>query len=86
MFIITNCILTGYVIVSLVLWVLARFSPYEWDNPYPCIEEPEEVTYITALNTVDSQFNDSRFNDNVLNKGSQFNDMDPVYQLSIYSI
>ena len=30
-------------IVSLVLWVLARFSPYEWDNPYPCIEEPEEV-------------------------------------------
>ncbi len=33
----------GYVIVSLVLWVLARFSPYEWDNPYPCVEEPEEV-------------------------------------------
>ncbi len=33
----------GYVVVSIVLWVLARFSPYEWDNPYPCIEEPEEV-------------------------------------------
>jgi hypothetical protein len=23
--------------------VLARISPYEWDNPYPCIEEPEEL-------------------------------------------
>ena len=34
---------TGYVFVSLVLFVLARFDPYEWDNPYPCIEEPEEL-------------------------------------------
>ena len=34
---------SGYVFVSLVLFVLARFSPYEWDNPYPCIEEPEEL-------------------------------------------
>ena len=33
----------GYVFVSLVLFVLARFDPYEWDNPYPCIEEPEEL-------------------------------------------
>jgi len=31
------------VLVSLVLWILARFDPYEWDNPYPCIEEPEEL-------------------------------------------
>ena len=35
--------ITGYVFVSLVLFVLARFSPYEWDNPYPCIDEPEEL-------------------------------------------
>ena len=33
----------GYVFVSLVLFVLARFDPYEWDNPYPCIEEPDEL-------------------------------------------
>ena len=33
----------GYVLVSVVLFILARFSPYEWDNPYPCIEEPEEL-------------------------------------------
>ena len=33
----------GYVFVSLVLFVLARISPYEWDNPYPCIEEPDEL-------------------------------------------
>ena len=23
--------------------MLARFSPYEWDNPYPCVEEPEDL-------------------------------------------
>ena len=34
---------TGYAFVSIMMWVLARFSPYEWDNPYPCIEEPEEL-------------------------------------------
>ena len=34
---------SGYVFVSLVLFVLARISPYEWDNPYPCIEEPDEL-------------------------------------------
>ena len=29
--------------MSLVMYVLARFSPCEWDNPYPCIDEPEEL-------------------------------------------
>nr|AHN49642.1 ionotropic glutamate kainate receptor 2 [Caligus rogercresseyi] len=33
----------AFVFVSVVLYVLARFSPYEWNNPYPCIEEPEEL-------------------------------------------
>ena len=33
----------SYIFVSLIMFVLARFSPYEWDNPYPCIEEPEEL-------------------------------------------
>ncbi|XP_023339114.1 glutamate receptor ionotropic, kainate 2 [Eurytemora carolleeae] len=31
----------AYLGVSLLLFILARFSPYEWDNPHPCIEEPE---------------------------------------------
>ena len=39
----TNIILIGIVGVSILLWILARFSPFEWDNPYPCIEEPEEL-------------------------------------------
>ena len=39
----------GYVFVSLVMFVLARLSPYEWDNPYPCIEEPEEVENMFSL-------------------------------------
>ena len=33
----------GLVVVSLAFFVLARLSPYEWDNPYPCIEDPDEI-------------------------------------------
>ena len=32
---------TAYLGVSVLLFILARFSPYEWDNPHPCAEEPE---------------------------------------------
>merc|ERR1712223_1039215 len=34
-------IVVAYFIVSFLLFILARFSPYEWDNPHPCNEEPE---------------------------------------------
>lgn len=33
----------AYIGVSLCLFVLGRISPLEWDNPYPCIEEPTEL-------------------------------------------
>ncbi|CAG0899600.1 unnamed protein product, partial [Cyprideis torosa] len=33
----------AYVFASLILFALARFTPYEWVNPYPCIEEPDEL-------------------------------------------
>jgi glutamate receptor, ionotropic, invertebrate len=33
----------AYLGVSISLFVLGRLSPCEWDNPYPCIEEPEEL-------------------------------------------
>ncbi|KAL9891638.1 glutamate receptor ionotropic, kainate 2 isoform X3 [Glossina fuscipes] len=29
--------------VSLSMFILGRISPAEWDNPYPCIEEPTEL-------------------------------------------
>lgn len=29
-------VLCAYVVVSLELFVIARFSPYEWYNPHPC--------------------------------------------------
>ncbi|XP_043188365.1 glutamate receptor ionotropic, kainate 2-like isoform X1 [Amphibalanus amphitrite] len=32
--------------VSLLMFVLARFSPYEWQNPHPCDDEPEELENI----------------------------------------
>ena len=28
-------------LVSLSLFIMGRLSPAEWDNPYPCIEEPD---------------------------------------------
>ncbi|XP_064086754.1 glutamate receptor ionotropic, kainate 2-like isoform X3 [Macrobrachium nipponense] len=34
---------TAYLGVSVLLFILARAAPDEWDNPYPCIEEPEEL-------------------------------------------
>ncbi|KAG5316711.1 GRIK2 protein, partial [Acromyrmex insinuator] len=33
----------AYVIVSLLLYIIGRICPAEWSNPYPCIEEPEEL-------------------------------------------
>jgi ionotropic glutamate receptor len=29
-------VLAAYVLVSFTLFVMARFSPYEWNNPHPC--------------------------------------------------
>ncbi|XP_056638599.1 glutamate receptor ionotropic, kainate 2-like isoform X1 [Diorhabda sublineata] len=34
-------LIVSWVGVSLVLFALGRISPTEWENPYPCIEEPE---------------------------------------------
>lgn len=42
----------AYLGVTLVLFILARFSPTEWDNPYPCIQDPEELeNSFTMLNS-----------------------------------
>ncbi|XP_070167335.1 glutamate receptor ionotropic, kainate 2-like isoform X5 [Polyergus mexicanus] len=32
-----------YIIVSLLFFVMGRLCPAEWNNPYPCIEEAEEL-------------------------------------------
>lgn len=37
------CIFSVYMGVSVLLWIMGRICPYEWNNPYPCIEEPEEL-------------------------------------------
>ncbi|KAK7071641.1 hypothetical protein SK128_027199 [Halocaridina rubra] len=34
---------TAYLAVSLLLFVLARFSPYEWSNPHPCDQFPDKL-------------------------------------------
>lgn len=35
------CLFACFFLVSVSLFVMGRLSPSEWDNPYPCIEEPE---------------------------------------------
>lgn len=32
-------VLAAYVLVSITMYVVARFSPYEWQNPHPCETE-----------------------------------------------
>jgi ionotropic kainate glutamate receptor 2 len=36
-------VLAAYVLVSFTLFVMARFSPYEWNNPHPCLAESDIV-------------------------------------------
>ncbi|XP_039303724.1 glutamate receptor ionotropic, kainate 2 isoform X1 [Solenopsis invicta] len=33
----------AYVIVSVLMFIIGRLCPAEWNNPYPCIEEAEEL-------------------------------------------
>lgn len=43
----------AYMGVSVCLYVLGRVSPPEWDNPYPCIEEPQVlVTQFSMRNAM----------------------------------
>ena len=37
------CLGCAFFLVSLSLFIMGRLSPTEWDNPYPCIEEPENL-------------------------------------------
>ncbi|EGI60895.1 Glutamate receptor, ionotropic kainate 2, partial [Acromyrmex echinatior] len=36
-------VLAAYMLVSFTLFVMARFSPYEWNNPHPCVAESDVV-------------------------------------------
>lgn len=36
-------VLAAYILVSVTMFVVARFSPYEWNNPHPCHSGPEIV-------------------------------------------
>eukprot|EP00095_Tigriopus_kingsejongensis_P010202 maker-scaffold1554_size35889-snap-gene-0.6 protein:Tk10202 transcript:maker-scaffold1554_size35889-snap-gene-0.6-mRNA-1 annotation:"glutamate receptor kainate 2-like" len=30
--------LIAYILVSITIWIVARFSPYEWAHPHPCVD------------------------------------------------
>ncbi|CAB3367343.1 Hypothetical predicted protein [Cloeon dipterum] len=42
---------TAYLGVSVLLFILARFTPYEWQNPHPCNPSPDHLeNQFTLLN------------------------------------
>ncbi|XP_073955429.1 kainate-type ionotropic glutamate receptor subunit 1D isoform X4 [Choristoneura fumiferana] len=44
---------TAYLGVSVLLFILARFSPYEWDSPRNCVDEPQVLeNQFTLLNSL----------------------------------
>lgn len=46
-------LITAFVGVTLFLFMVARFSPYEWQNPHPCTQEAEELSNdFTMKNTL----------------------------------
>lgn len=36
-------VLAAYILVSFTLFVMARFSPYEWNSPHPCLKDSDIV-------------------------------------------
>ncbi|XP_074643782.1 glutamate receptor ionotropic, kainate 2-like [Tubulanus polymorphus] len=45
--------LAAYTIVSIILFVIARFTPYEWYNPHPCNPDSDVVeNQFTILNSL----------------------------------
>lgn len=46
-------LITAFVGVTLFMFMVARFSPYEWNNPHPCEQEAEELSNdFTMKNTL----------------------------------
>ncbi|XP_065092491.1 glutamate receptor ionotropic, kainate 2 isoform X2 [Ochlerotatus camptorhynchus] len=44
---------TAYLGVSVLLFILARFTPYEWENPHPCNSDPHFLeNSFTLLNSL----------------------------------
>jgi ionotropic glutamate receptor len=44
---------TAYLTISILMFLLARITPYEWDNPHPCHPDPDELeTLFTVGNAL----------------------------------
>ena len=46
--------IAAYLVVSFMLFVLARFSPYEWQNPYPC--KPDSGILVNQFSLLNSMW------------------------------
>ncbi|PAA94376.1 hypothetical protein BOX15_Mlig020012g1 [Macrostomum lignano] len=42
-------VLAAYIVVTLMIYALARFSPYEWLNPHPCREDSDYLVNTFSL-------------------------------------
>ncbi|CAL4124820.1 unnamed protein product, partial [Meganyctiphanes norvegica] len=43
-------VLAAFILVSFTMFVMARFSPYEWNNPHPCNDNSDVVENQFSLN------------------------------------
>ncbi len=34
-------VMAAYILVSVTMFIVARFSPYEWKNPHPCVVDSD---------------------------------------------
>ncbi|CAG2174393.1 unnamed protein product, partial [Oppiella nova] len=34
-------VMAAYIVVSITMFIVARFSPYEWRNPHPCVMDSD---------------------------------------------
>jgi len=34
-------VMAAYILVSVTMFIVARFSPYEWKNPHPCVADSD---------------------------------------------
>lgn len=73
-------VLAAYLLVSLTMFVVARFSPYEWHNPHPCDSDSE---------TVENQFslaNSFWFTiGTLMQQGSDLNPKVPAFSISTHA-
>lgn len=44
-----GCLFASFILVSITMFIAGRMSDDDWENPYPCIEEPDRLHNILSI-------------------------------------